>query len=49
MIRHREKKGRKQKNSTKKRVKRIVSLFFLLAAVLAAFVIVRPVWAQSNR
>lgn len=41
MIRHREKKGRKQKNIRKKRVKRIVSLFFLLAAVLAAFVIYR--------
>lgn len=41
MIRHREKKGRKQKNSTKKRLKRIVSLFFLWAAVLAAFVIYR--------
>lgn len=41
MIRHREKKGEKQKNIRKKRVKRIVSLFFLLAAVLAAFVIYR--------
>ncbi len=41
MIRHRVKKGKKQKNSTKKRVKRIVSLFFLLAAVLAALFICR--------
>lgn len=41
MNRHREKKGRKQKNTGKKRVKRGVSLFFLLAAVLAALFVYR--------
>lgn len=43
MIRHREKKGRKQKNIRKKRVKRIVSLFFLLAAVLGSLCHLPPV------
>lgn len=38
---YREEKGRKQKNTGKKRVKRIVSLFFLLAAVMAALFVYR--------
>ena len=38
---YREEKGRKQKNTGKKRVKRIISLFFLLAAVMAALFVYR--------